>query len=387
MECFYDALEKQPDTNDVNMLRTLHTLARYLDEGCNVVDQHKCQKVHRRALKGMEIVLGPGHRETLVTMGNLGQSMDWTDPDEAEKVLEGAMAGFEKTLGLAHPDTAGCGIALGRLYSNRRRFLSAETLFCRLVDKQQKVLGPNHNISLRSMSGLGDTYCEQGQLYNAGRLLYKAFQADEIELMERPPDEDETKGQQLLRRVRCKLATHRAPEDYEWESSALWSLPNRKAHFVNVFPDESSKRSFWGLPLGRDFKVSGRDKRLRLAYTWDEAPGSQIDLRVPYLPYEHFLTSRHYLEASTYREYVKASRRALSLYCELRGYLPDSVEKEIEPRLSEEVGSVEQTMDEEAFEVVPGYGRLPTILFSGDWELSYEKFAPEISSELVRGRE
>ncbi|OXV07471.1 hypothetical protein Egran_04766 [Elaphomyces granulatus] len=78
------------------MERELHRLGLlYADQG----KLDEAEKMYQRALQGYEKALGPGHTSTLRTVYNLGLLYaDQGKLDEAEKMYQRALQGYEKAL-------------------------------------------------------------------------------------------------------------------------------------------------------------------------------------------------------------------------------------------------------------------------------------------------
>jgi tetratricopeptide (TPR) repeat protein len=63
----------------------------------------EAEKMYQRALQGYEKAWGPEHTSTLDTVSNLGdlyEDLGWLD--EAEKMYQRALQGYEKAWGLEH---------------------------------------------------------------------------------------------------------------------------------------------------------------------------------------------------------------------------------------------------------------------------------------------
>ena len=85
---------------DDGMEWELHRLGElYEDQG----KLDEAEKMYQRALQGYEKAWGPDHTSTLATVNNLGNLYaDQGKLDEAEKMYQRALQGKEKEIGRAH---------------------------------------------------------------------------------------------------------------------------------------------------------------------------------------------------------------------------------------------------------------------------------------------
>ena len=87
-------------TSTLNTINNLGLL--YADQG----KLDEAEKMYQRALEGYEKALGPDHTSTLNTINNLGLLYaDQGKLDEAEKMYQRALQGYEKALGPDHTST------------------------------------------------------------------------------------------------------------------------------------------------------------------------------------------------------------------------------------------------------------------------------------------
>ncbi|KAJ9641088.1 hypothetical protein H2199_005756 [Coniosporium tulheliwenetii] len=95
--------------------------------------------------------------------------------DEAEKMYQRALAGFEKALGAEHTSTLNTVNNLGLLYAAQGKLGEAETMYQRALKGREKALGPEHTSTLDSIHCLGLLYAKQGKLQDSRALYTRAL--------------------------------------------------------------------------------------------------------------------------------------------------------------------------------------------------------------------
>ena len=95
--------------------------------------------------------------------------------NEAVAIQEKALALAERVLGPEHPDTLKSVNSLGNLYKAQGRYGEAEPLFKRALAASERVLGPEHPNTLASVASLGALYQAQGRYGEAEPLLKRAL--------------------------------------------------------------------------------------------------------------------------------------------------------------------------------------------------------------------
>jgi tetratricopeptide (TPR) repeat protein len=119
--------------------------------GSLYVDQGKldeAEKMYQRALQGYEKAWGPGHTSTLDTVNNLGALYaDQGKLDEAEKMYQRALQGYEKALGLENVTRYRPALNtmqnLGNLFADQGRLDEAKEMYSRAYTGFRAVLGPS----------------------------------------------------------------------------------------------------------------------------------------------------------------------------------------------------------------------------------------------------
>jgi tetratricopeptide (TPR) repeat protein len=166
--------EMVPDDDMKWAFGTLGSLFRHhlkLDEA---------EKMYQRALQGYEKALGLDNTLTLKAVNNLGILYnDQGKLDEAERMLQRALQGFEKVLGPDHMSTLHPVNDLGNLYYYQGKLDEAEKMYQRALQEYEKALGPDHTLTLKAFNNLGNLYSHQGKLDEAERMLQRAWQSHE----------------------------------------------------------------------------------------------------------------------------------------------------------------------------------------------------------------
>ncbi|KAN0072988.1 HET domain containing protein [Elaphomyces granulatus] len=162
---------------DDGMEWALHGLGLlYADQG----KLDEAEKMYQRALQGYEKALGPDHTSTLLTVNNLGLLYaDQGKLDEAEKMYQRALQGYEKALGPDHTSTLHTVNNLGNLYADQGKLDEAETMYQRALQGYEKALGPDHTSTLRTVNNLGLLYADLGKLDEAEKMYQRALQGYE----------------------------------------------------------------------------------------------------------------------------------------------------------------------------------------------------------------
>ena len=97
-------------------------------EACGKLDE--AEALYRRALEGMERVLGPDHSDTLTSVNNLGLLLQARgELAEAEVLCRRALEGRERVLGPDHSSTLSSVNNLGSLLKAGGKLDEAEALF------------------------------------------------------------------------------------------------------------------------------------------------------------------------------------------------------------------------------------------------------------------
>jgi len=129
----------------------------------------------RRALEGVEKLLGKQHPNTLRTIYNLANVLhNQGDYGEAERLHRRVLEAREKELGTQHPDTLTSVHGLAELLVDKKMFVAAESLYRRALEGREKSLSPQHSHTLVSMSGLAHALHQQKRYEEASSLYQQA---------------------------------------------------------------------------------------------------------------------------------------------------------------------------------------------------------------------
>jgi tetratricopeptide (TPR) repeat protein len=96
--------------------------------------------------------------------------------EQAEPLLQRALAIRESVLGPEHPDTATSLNNLAELYHSQGKYEQAEPLFQRALAIRERVLGPEHPDTANTLNNLASLYQDQG-MYEQAEPLYQRAQA------------------------------------------------------------------------------------------------------------------------------------------------------------------------------------------------------------------
>ncbi|KAN0085501.1 HET domain containing protein [Elaphomyces granulatus] len=162
---------------DDGMEWALYNLGRiYMDQG----KLDEAEKMYQRALQGYEKAWGPDHISTLNTINNLGLLyMEQGKLDEAEKMYQPALQGYEKALGPGHTSTLNTVNNLGSLYTDQGKLDEAEKMYQRALQGKEKAWGPDHTSTLSTVHNLANIYLDQGNLDEAEKMYQRALQGYE----------------------------------------------------------------------------------------------------------------------------------------------------------------------------------------------------------------
>jgi non-specific serine/threonine protein kinase/serine/threonine-protein kinase len=123
----------------------------------------EARKQLERALDLRRKVLGPEHRQTLVTARWLGLvAASQIKLPDAEALLSQTLGVQRRVLGAEDRDTLRTASLLARTYNQEAKNVQAETLYKQTLEIQRRVLGPEDADTLSSMNGLANVYSVRG---------------------------------------------------------------------------------------------------------------------------------------------------------------------------------------------------------------------------------
>ena len=123
---------------------------------------------------------GEGFLEIYVTFGRFYAESDRLD--DAERMYDRALAGYQKESGADHTSTLDTVHSLGKLYRSQGRLVDAETMYERALAGKEKVLGADHSSTLDTVHNLRLLYVNQGRLADAEKILDRALAGREMAL-------------------------------------------------------------------------------------------------------------------------------------------------------------------------------------------------------------
>jgi tetratricopeptide (TPR) repeat protein len=140
----------------------------------------EAEAMHRQALQGHEMVLGREHHNTLVSVDNLG-SVLWSQGKykDAEAMHRRALQGLEKVLGREHPHTLVSISQLGSVLERQGKYDEAEAMHRQALQGHEIVLGREHPDTLVSVDNLGLVLLGQGKYEEAEAMHRRALEASE----------------------------------------------------------------------------------------------------------------------------------------------------------------------------------------------------------------
>ena len=147
----------------------------------------------QRALATREEALGPGHPETATILNDLGRLYYLQGKyEQAESLLQRALMTYEQVLGPEHSDIVINLNNLAWLYMEQGRYAEAEPLNQRSLEIRKRVLGVLHPETAKSYNDLGWLYYLQGKYEQAEPLLQRALSIRQQTLGPTHPDVGES---------------------------------------------------------------------------------------------------------------------------------------------------------------------------------------------------
>jgi tetratricopeptide (TPR) repeat protein len=131
------------------------------------------EEMNRRALSGYEKVLGVEHPNTLTSVGSLALALrDQGKYEAAEGMYRRALTGYEKVLGVEHPHTLTSVGGLASVLQGQGKHEAVEEMYRRALTGYEKVLGVEHPHTLTSVGNLASVLQDQGK-YEAAEEMYR----------------------------------------------------------------------------------------------------------------------------------------------------------------------------------------------------------------------
>uniref|UniRef100_A0A093V5K8 Kinesin light chain n=1 Tax=Talaromyces marneffei PM1 TaxID=1077442 RepID=A0A093V5K8_TALMA len=136
----------------------------------------EAEAMNRQALAGFEKVLGVDHPDTLTSRSILGFGLYMQEKyEEAEAMHRQALAGYNKVLGVDHPNTQTSIGNLGLVLDRQGKYEEAEVMHRQALAGFEKVLGVDHPNTLTSMDNLSLVLERQGKYKEAEAMHRQAL--------------------------------------------------------------------------------------------------------------------------------------------------------------------------------------------------------------------
>jgi len=163
-----DIGEKLRGERDRDVLSRLSDLALLVSEKG---DHHDAERIFRRTVRLQREVLGE-HPDLATTLYNFSEELRGQDHvDEAERVLEEALAIDRKVYGDAHPNVAYDLTSLGRIRKERYDYTGADNVFREVLESNRRIYGEEHSQVARTLADLGGIALAQARFAAADSLL------------------------------------------------------------------------------------------------------------------------------------------------------------------------------------------------------------------------
>lgn len=131
----------------------------------------------REVFEKKKEILGANHPQTLVSMNNLSWILrNKGDFVESELLVRDALERKEKVLGEDHHDTLNCKYCLAVVVACQDRHEEAEKIYREHLEAVVRVLGKEHPNTMRSMRGLGKTLESQGKVQQTIEIYREAYE-------------------------------------------------------------------------------------------------------------------------------------------------------------------------------------------------------------------
>jgi len=143
--------------------------------------------------------LGPEHRSTLVTMGNLSDTLtDEGKYSEAEQMVRQTLETEQRTLGPDHTDTLVTTMGLAEVLKKEKRFAESEMFFGRTLDGLRRAVGANHPDTAKAAYDLAEVLALQNKgaaaFANLRFAVEHALAAETRQGIEKDPDFESLHG-------------------------------------------------------------------------------------------------------------------------------------------------------------------------------------------------
>jgi len=341
-----DAVEKQRDFQDPRVLYTIRVILCY---AASDFDERWVLKMYREALNCTERIFGSEHPDVICLLQGSaqailkwevkqGRSLSWKEApgywiqsrvhwkDEVEALLSRALSGLQKLHGYTAAPTLDCVYKIATFRRRCRVAGAAESKLREMCDVTKQELGEEHSETLRFKAALSKLLLEPGRSEEPGlnvhkyisehweaisRLNVSEYMLENWEASVYGTHTDE-RGWRAMILLNKQLSRHQSPFHFAWAHHNLYTLPVRNVELSSVFPTEDQKDRAWRFSFqasaeGIDSPTSTRDAEAEaLVFLSSVHSDLSVDLRVPYIPYSHFMSTASFENGEPYLEYVKA---------------------------------------------------------------------------------
>src|SRR5450755_671783 len=176
---------KQKSLTLLEAASLLYGIGAYLIERAR---SQEAQPLLQQALALTEQHLGTEHTEIANIIDRLARCFENQGKySQAEPLYVHALAIREQQLGALHPSTATSLNNLAELYYHQGKYSQAEPLYQRALTIDEKALGPKHPSSATDLNNLAELYYHQGKYSQAEPLYQRALTIDEKALGPKHP--------------------------------------------------------------------------------------------------------------------------------------------------------------------------------------------------------
>ena len=262
--------------------------------------------------------------------------------DEVEELYLHIIADQQFLLGATSEATISSELELVKHYKFVADTENAKARARQVTALTKERLGADHDTTFRCIASLATLLLDTGFIEEAGLVVHDCFTKHpgimsgstdmlSLELREKFITR---RGWKEMMVVRSTLETRLAPFHFAWVEYKLFTLCIGTITFVQSYPTDAQKEGAWGLAY-QEPKRSGNSAQVdeeedesaaiirnhfrqsfapprsktdaeNFAFSASERDHEFLDLKVPYIGYQHFMTTSAFQAGMPYLEYVKA---------------------------------------------------------------------------------
>lgn len=263
--------------------------------------------------------------------------------DEVEELYLRIIAGQQNLWGTMAEATIGSELELVNHYKSVGDTEKAKVRARQINNLTKDQLGEDHDSTFRCIASLSTLLLDTGSIEEAGLVVHDCLRKHpgtlsgstdmlSLELREKFITR---RGWKEIMVVRSRLESSMSPLNFIWADYRLYTLRTGTVAFAASYLTDSEKDSVWALAyqepkhkkddkegcsdnkssviIGDDLRQQSRAfPRSRadvekFAFSISERDQEFLDLQVPYIPYQHFMTTSAFEAGMPYLEYVKAA--------------------------------------------------------------------------------